>query len=75
MRALKCKTHGTRPWRGEVVCNACGAVYQTHDAGAARFAPEDCACSARLMPSETRDFTARAICSDCFEIMNKKTEA
>lgn len=73
---LKCGAHGEREWLGDVVCaddgGGCGAVYQTRDEAAPKFAPADCVCGAPLMPREREGapdrehFTARLICHACF---------
>jgi hypothetical protein len=57
-RKLLCATHGSHPWRGDVVCaldvGGCGRVYQTRDDSLPLFAPYDCVCGAALMPTPPR---------------------
>lgn len=74
MKMLKCATHGAVPWNGEVMCNACGRKFTTQDPSASTHAPLVCPCGVRLMPGTSRDqdFSARAICSGCFDAHGTK---
>lgn len=51
------------------MCMKCGAVWQTHDETAARYAPERCSCGVRLMPASSTDlggnFSAAPCCDTC----------
>ena len=47
---LKCRSHGRKRWRGDVICSVCGRVFQTSDERAPRYATELCPCGHRLMP-------------------------
>jgi hypothetical protein len=73
-RLITCATHGQNEWGGHVICaesaRGCGAVYQTSDPAAPRYAPKKCPCGRRLMAEGSsgfvKSFTARAICSQCY---------
>lgn len=64
---LHCAEHGTEEWQGDIVCDACGQVFQTKDEAAPRYAPEVCLCGLRLMPTKRAflEFTGRPVCSGC----------
>lgn len=49
-RVLRCERHGSRTWRGHIMCDACGLTYQTTDERRSDYAPEVCRCGQRLMP-------------------------
>ena len=49
-RVLRCEKHGSRTWRGHIMCDACGRTYQTTDEKQPGYAPEVCRCGKRLMP-------------------------
>ena len=60
---IRCDTHGSLPWNGDVVCACCDRVYR--DGGT-----DFCRCGARLRPdpeSSSVEFSARAICPECYE--------
>jgi hypothetical protein len=61
---LHCKHHGDQPWKGTIVCTACGQVYQVLDAHSPRHAPQTCVCRVRLLPP--KPFSAEMMCSVCF---------
>lgn len=70
-KTVRCETHGAVPWEGHIACGKCGAIYQTSDGAAERFAPRVCGCDERLMPAQTQagqklPFTARVVCGDCY---------
>lgn len=56
---LNCGSHGRKPWAGDVVCDDCGRVYQTHDEGLERYALSKCWCGARLMPEPENEALSR----------------
>lgn len=77
---VACGKHGALPWEGDVVCEKCGAVYQTKDEKAPHLAPLVCTCGVRLMPAnattravlgdtagDDTSFSAKSICHCCFE--------
>lgn len=49
-RVLQCAVHGSRRWRGHIMCDACGQTYQTTDARRPDHAPETCRCGHPLLP-------------------------
>jgi hypothetical protein len=49
-RVLRCEKHGSRTWRGHIMCDACGRTYQTTDEKQPGYAPEVCRCGKHLMP-------------------------
>lgn len=49
-RVLCCEKHGSRTWRGHIMCDACGRTYQTTDERQPGYAPEVCRCGQRLLP-------------------------
>lgn len=72
-RKLTCEKHGLVTWKGHIICDGCGRVYQTNDPNAVFYAPETCECTARLMPHdtvETKDatikFAACVFCPTCY---------
>lgn len=50
LRMIRCETHGIRRWKGHVICDGCGRVFQTDEDDKPRFAPRGCPCGAELMP-------------------------
>lgn len=52
LRLLKCVTHGDRVWKGHVICDACGRVYQTQSDYLPRAARDICLCGKDLMPKD-----------------------
>lgn len=80
---LRCSAHGLLPWLGQGECSSCGKVYKH-----ILQAPETCTCGARLMPygkghvveilfaaKESSMFSARPMCSKCFESAHRIAEA
>lgn len=76
---LLCAKHAPdgKRWYGDICCKDCNRVFQTADEATAHFAPEVCPCGVRLMPIsdverallgvvEGPDYSARAICHECF---------
>lgn len=61
---IECDSHGSVPWHGHLICDACDAV---HDG---QKLPMDarCPCGRRLLPKADVDdsFTGRAICATCY---------
>lgn len=49
-RVLRCEKHGSRTWRGYIMCDACGRTYQTTDERRSGYAPEICRCGQCLLP-------------------------
>ena len=49
-RILRCEKHGSRTWRGHIMCDACGRTYQATDERQPGYAPEVCRCGQRLLP-------------------------
>ncbi len=50
LRLLTCHTHGNRRWKGHVMCDGCGRVFQTQSPALPRPAPRVCPCGKQLMP-------------------------
>lgn len=70
-KTVRCDSHGEIPWEGHVACSSCGAVFQTENEKAARYAPRVCPCGHRLMPAKNRigealPFSARVVCGTCY---------
>ncbi len=61
---IECESHGSVPWRGHLICEACDAV---HD-GQQIALDARCRCGCRLLPKANvdEDFTGRAICATCY---------
>ena len=67
-RALICDSHGRRPWSGQVICTACGAVWHLN-VDSPPNAPL-CTCGAHLTRRDAEGKsigTARAICDRCYQ--------
>jgi hypothetical protein len=69
MRAIRCATHGPRPWTGQVMCIGCGAVWHLN---VDNPPTEDgsCTCGRKL---SGRGGSARSICHQCYVL--KKSQA
>lgn len=76
---LECDTHGTSPWRGEIICEACDRLYRLprhdgEDGNPDLLEPKDppfCDCGKPLTPgpddAHAQDCTGRPVCPGCFE--------
>ena len=66
VRKLKCGTHGSVDWNGEVMCSCCSAIYNREEVQKIFDGSGLCSCKRMLLG------TAVAICSDCYEKLNRK---
>lgn len=76
-KTIECADHGTVEWKGYICCSNCLAMYDARDDKSPHYAPPICAkCGMKLMPTGPDDdnWTARAVCTLCFENAIKKTE-
>jgi hypothetical protein len=77
LRMLDCGEHGNRPWRGDIVCEKCGAIFlcASEAAQQTKFAYPKmldsglCTCGVQLMPTGDKSvyFSARSVCRACAE--------
>lgn len=74
-RMLACSTHGAKPWTGQVICNACGAVWHLNVENPPT-ANGRCTCGRELgSKNDPERFTARAICADCYRQLRDQQKA
>lgn len=68
-KKIFCLLHGSNEWRGDIVCEKCGAVYTERQAEEILKDENRCVCGVKLLPDENEMyFSAAPICRQCFFI-------
>jgi len=66
LREIQCDEHGTHPWKGDVVCTACGHVYVQPEEGFGPVPDKCTACKAQLLPARRGGaYSGKAACHQC----------
>lgn len=83
---VKCREHGGKPWRGDLVCEKCGVVHLIDDAMGHPSIDGNggmCTCGAAMFPARDEKgepmpnvpFYGRIACHDCAQREHAKQEA